>query len=50
MYNLLYFFLSAVVAVDGKPVKLQLCDTAGQVCHSNTPIGQFHVIATTMEV
>lgn len=29
--DLTVFFSAAVVAVDGKPVKLQLCDTAGQV-------------------
>lgn len=26
-----YFLSKAVVSVDGKPVRLQLCDTAGQV-------------------
>lgn len=29
--DLVVFFSAAVVAVDGKPVKLQMCDTAGQV-------------------
>lgn len=29
--DLAVFFSAVVVAVDGKPVKLQLCDTAGQV-------------------
>lgn len=31
MSKLILLSSAAVVAVDGKPVKLQLCDTAGQV-------------------
>lgn len=38
MFGLCVFVPTAVVQVDGNPVRLQLCDTAGQVSRTHTHI------------